>query len=146
MHPRSLIRDALVAAVARVPAFAGRVKPTRLEPPSIAELPAAGVMTVDENSEADTTSLRRRTVRFQVTGTIVATDAVDDDLDDLAAAIEAEVAGDAALRSLRVTVILTETRFDFRTETKDGQPLARPVARIGLVYAITYRTTPAGVA
>lgn len=146
MHPRSALRDALVAAVGRVDAFAGNVRATRIDPPSTETLPAATVLTVDETAEADTTGARRRDVRFQVSATIVAGETVDGDLDDLAEAIEAEIGSDAALRALSRSVVLTETRFDLRTESKDGQRLTRPVARIGLVYRITHRTTPTGVA
>ncbi len=146
MHPRTPIRDAVVAAVARVPAFGGRSRATRLDPISVDEMPAATTLTIDEATDTDTTGLRRRDVRFQVTASIAAGTDPDRALDDLAEAIEVEIGADADLRRLCRTVILVETRFDFRNEDKHGQPLERPVARVGLIYRATYRTNAVGAA
>jgi hypothetical protein len=146
MHPRSSIRAALIGAVAGVGVFGGRVSGTRIDPLSSDALPAATIVTVDETSEADTTAKRVREPRFQVTASAVAGEDTDRTLDDLAEAIEAAIAADDVLRSLTHRVVLTETRFDFRTQTDDGVPLGKPIARVGLVYRITYRTTAAGVA
>jgi hypothetical protein len=146
VHPRTAIRAALISAISTLGVFGGRVSGTRVDPPSTGDLPRVTILTVDETSEADTTAKRAREPRFQVTAMALAGDDPDRVLDDLAEAIEAAVAGDDALRALTHRVVLTETRFDFRTQTDDGTPLSRPVARLGLVYRVTYRTTAAGIA
>lgn len=146
MHPRTAIRRAMVDAVGQCPVFDGRVTATRRDPLSTPSLPAATILTVDETSDVDTTGARRRDPRFQVTGVALAGDDPDATVDDLAEAIEAAVATNATLRGLCKSLVLLETRFDFRFEDKEGKPLSHPLARIGLIYRATYRTTPAGVA
>lgn len=144
MHPRSEIRRGLIAAVARVDVFGGRVKGTRIDPISIDDGACATIMTIDETSDVDTTERRKRDPRFQVTAIIAAGTDPDQALDDLVAAIEAEIGADVDLRRLCKPLVLVETRFDFRNEDKQGQPLERPVARVGLIYRATYRTNAVG--
>lgn len=148
-HPRTIIRDAIVTTLSPLACFGGNVRGTRLETTDTDVLPSGTVMTLHETVARETTAKYLRTPKIQITGTIVAPSDADAALDIIAEQVEAAMQASVdsgVLRPLLARLTLIETRFDFRAANANGQALARPIARIGLIYEPQYRTTFAGTA
>lgn len=144
-HARKQIRAAIVAALQAVPAFGGRVFPSRTVPASDADLPCALVYTRTERSQLDgigedpmTRPVGRRLTVMVVGCVRAAAPEPHRILDLLASGIEAAIAGTQDLGGRVQNIELVDTRYDVPTEDGD-----RRAARVGLTWRVEYRT-PAG--
>jgi hypothetical protein len=143
MHERQAIREAIKAQlIGTPPTFAtaarDRVFKSREAPLRVAELPAINIYTdsepVDPDSGNSAPRELKRTAVIAVEGWVVASDDVDDRLDDLA--LEIETAMDQDLN-------LTDTAFDsvlVSTEIGINPKGERPMGCVHMEFAVTYHT------
>ncbi len=138
-HERQDIRDAIVAQLVEAETSAGaRVLKTRLEPVRTSQLPCLAVYTEDETVDPSTASTAprelKRIVRVAITAFTVATENVDDALDDLALEVETAMDVDLNLDETAFDSVLLSTEYDLKMEGE------RPLGAIRLVYRVVYHT------
>lgn len=136
-HVRRQIRDAVVTALTGLSSTGARVSATRKYTHGKASLPALAVYTLDEESESETlgtAGLLARSLRLVVTGYARASNSVEDTLDQIAAEVEAALAGEPTLGGLakRSTLIGTEIEIEEQAE--------QPIGSIRLIWRVDYLT------
>lgn len=142
LHPRRLVRDAIVAILAGATSAGSRVSKTRAVPNRTGELPAISVYTLEEHvDEASATTAPReltRLPRVAIVAWVEDTDAlpVDDAMDALALEIETAMDGDRYLTGTAGDCILSSTEMSVESSEK-GDPL---IGMMRMVYSVTYRT------
>jgi hypothetical protein len=145
LHPRRLIRDAVVDTLTGVTAAGSRVSKTRSEPGRVEELPIISVYTLEESvDEASVLTEPRELKRYPrvaIVARVLDTEAVpvDDAMDAIALEIEAAMAGNRYLNGTAGDhgAILSSTEIEIQ-QSDNGDPF---VGLIRLIYAVTYYTT-----
>jgi hypothetical protein len=137
LHPRQLIRNAVVAALLQKTAAEDRVIADRNSPwQSKKQLPAISVYTLQEDVEkfnASADQHLKRTIALAVQATVVDDEeTVDDALDALALEIETAMHADETFGDAADESILRGVRLEF------PQPTAFPVGVLLMVYSVTY--------
>lgn len=145
LHPRTLIRFAIVAALLGATAAAARVFATRVVPVRRTELPAIAVYTIEEDAEDKGTAPREleRVVQVAIEAVVhpAALSPADDVLDALSLQIEKAMHADPYLGGNAGDCLLTKTEIGV---LPDGERL---LGQLLLTYAVTYHTlAPAGEA
>ncbi|HET7500650.1 MAG TPA: hypothetical protein VFK02_06585 [Kofleriaceae bacterium] len=139
-HPRKLVRDAIVAALAGKTSAGPRVQATRIDPYKRTELPAISVYTlaeqVDSVSAATAPRELTRALTVEIAGWIAhsAAHRIDDAMDELATEIEAAMDADPYLGGAAGDSLLESIDQSFQDE---GDPL---IGVVVLTYSVTYRT------
>lgn len=138
-HQRTIIRNQVASTLTTAAIVgSGNVYKTRMLPFRTAELPALTVYTLDETSTVFDVSPRmyERKATLEVVAAIVATDAIDDDLDALALGIETALDADIFQNDTCSDSILTamEVAID-----EGGQ---KPIGMLRMTYEFTYYTNP----
>lgn len=148
MHPRKLIRQAVVALLTNATSAGARVQGTRVEPHK--KLPALSVYTLSESVERDAsanTAPREltRDVKIEITGWVAHSDVlpVDDAMDELAEQIEAAMDVDPYLAGAAGDSVLEETVMQVVEDDGRSDPM---IGVITLTYSVTYYTSPAAPA
>lgn len=144
LHPRRLIRDAIVATLTGVTAAGSRVSKTRTEPSRDDELPIISVYTLGEpvdDKSAQTAPLElTRRPRVAIVARVLDTAAVpvDDAMDAIALEIETAVARNPYLSGTAGEngAILSSTEIEILS-SDNGDPI---VGVIRLIYSVTYYT------
>lgn len=139
MHARAQIRAAVAAAVTGLERTGGNVFTTRLHKLEQQTLPALLVYTLSETSERDSLGpspgqTRVLRVAVEIAVQQIATDGLDDILDDIAAEIETAIDGNAGLAALVKDVTLDST-----TITMSGEGDQRALGMV-LAFSAFYRT------
>lgn len=138
MHPRQIIRDAVVATLVGQTAAGAKVKSTRKIPTRKSELPSISVYSEDEKVDraSQTTAPREldRETEVRIAGWVGFGDDVDDRMDDLALEIETAMHADPYLGGAAGDSFLIETQT---TVDPEGDT---PMGLIVLTYAVTYYT------
>lgn len=139
-HPRNDLRDAIFTSLGTVGALA-KVSKSRIYNFSTIQLPAASVYTLRERSTRDTVKATlSREVDVMIDVHVKATDALDDEIDTICAAIEAALGTDPKFGGKAIDSYLAETTIGLAKEAEQPTGLAK------LRYTATYRTTKTGVA
>lgn len=146
MHPRKLIRDAVVAALTGATAAGARVKATRVAPNSAAALPALAVYTPADDTDEDSIATKPRELlsrlTLKITGWIADTAALagDDAMDALAEQIEAAMDVDRFLGGACGGEVGTVRMSTETGVLDDGDPI---VGVVTLTYRAEYYSSPA---
>ncbi len=144
MHPRQLVRAAVVTALRGRTAAGTRVEPTRVDPHRRNDLPAIAVYTPTEQVDpaSATTAPREltRAVKVEIAGFVVATAGlrIDDAMDSLAEEIETAMDVDRYLEGAAYESILESTEMAVPDPPSD--PL---IGIVTLTYVVVYHTSPA---
>jgi hypothetical protein len=144
LHPRRLLRDAIVATLTGATVAGSRVTKTRRQPSRIEELPEISVYTLEETVDEASADMAPRELtrspRIAVVARVIDTDSVpvDDAMDAIALQIETAM---AANRYLDGTAggrgaILSTTEMVVES-SENGDPI---VGLIRLIYSATYYT------
>lgn len=139
-HQRKIIRHAIVALLTDATSAAGRVEATRVDPNKKGQLPAIGVYSSSEDSEANGTEPRElaREVKIQIAGWVAeGAEKADDLMDDLAEQIESAMDADRYLGGAAAESVLVSTSTEVSGE---GDP---KVGVIVMTYSVTYYTVAA---
>lgn len=140
MHQRTIVRQAIVAALTGATAAEARVYPTRILPLRKLELPAIAVYTLEESVDGESVNTAPRELTREAPVVIEALVAavpganVDDALDDLALEIETAMHADPYLGGEAADSILDGTTMEV---IEDGE---RMMGLVTLTYSVTYRT------
>ncbi len=139
-HMRQQIRAAVVLALAGLKTTRRNVFATRTVPLNADTLPGLCVYTLSEQSGIDTMGRSRslkRILDLVVEGVTKSRSTIDDDLDQIAAEVEAALAIDPSLGGLAYDCVLQSTKVAVRgqAETDTGS--------VQMNYTITYRTKAA---
>lgn len=137
---RKAIRDAAVARIqAAGTALGARVFSNRVTPIQTRDLPAAVVFTRGETVSAISEAPRidRRELRLVVHLVAIANEAVDDQLDALAAAVESAIYGGNDLGGLVSTIGLASIEGPELSD--EGE---RITGNLALVWTVVYETEP----
>lgn len=143
-HPRTLVREAGIAALTNATAAGARVSDTRVEPHKKGELPAISVYTLREpvRQEGGDTAPREltRDVKMEIVGWVAHSAAlpVARAMDDLALDIETVMDANRYLSGAAADSVLEDTEMQV-IEDQGGDPL---VGIVTLTYSVTYRTSP----
>lgn len=137
-HQRTLIRRAARAALLHRTPAEDRVSTSRFLPWKGKDLPAIAVYTTNESvdpaSEQSAPRVLTRRLELAVEGLVQISEAVDDELDALALAIERAMHADEWLGDTVGRCVLTATDIDFSERGNET------VGHVRLVYAVTYET------
>lgn len=139
-HKRDKIREAIVAVLADIHGWGGRVKANRARPTEVAELPVRLVYTLSE--DASLGSLGRTVVRHlsvAIELRVGMSDKLDAALDVDAQKVEAALAAKPKLGGLAMGLSLRSTVIGLDGEGDSRQALAT------LTYDVQYQTDAAGV-
>lgn len=143
-HPRTLVREAVIAALTNATAAGARVTDTKVEPHKKHELPAISVYTLHEpvrpeSSDAAPRELTRD-VKVEITGWVTpsATVTVARAMDDIAAEIETVMDANRYLSGAAGDSLLEDTEMQV-VEDNGGDPL---VGIVTLTFSVEYRTSP----
>lgn len=140
-HPRTEIREAVVAMLSGATAAGLRVYDARLDP--IKDLPAIVVFTWDEDSDAQSTSppKLKREVDVDVVLLVAHTEAVSAvrAADNLALQVEAVFDANPFLQGKAEDSVLKSTVVGVRPSDGNGSPL---VGEATMTYVVEYRTSP----
>lgn len=135
-HVRQQIRDYVTASLNTVPTLTGKVFPSRVH--QVDTFPGALVYSLAEASEVVASgNVMQRELTVQIVGYVKISDDVDDELDDLTAAIEKELAGDLSLGGLAKTSFLNNTEIEL---TGDGE---KDAGTVTMNYVVAYMTAAA---
>jgi hypothetical protein len=143
-HPRTLVREAVVAALTNATAAGTRVTDTRVEAHKKHELPAISVYTLREpvRPDSDPTAPREltRDVKVEIAGWVAHTAALPAAraLDNLALEIETVMDANRYLSGAAGESILEDTEIQI-VDDSGADPL---IGIITLTYSVTYRTAP----
>jgi hypothetical protein len=148
MHPRKLIRHAVVVLLTAADTAAGsRVKPTRVEPNRKGQLPALGVYTLNDpvDEEASSETEEAHEVELEIVGWVAHSDdlTADDAMDDLAEEVEAAMKAAPYLDGAAGSVRLVGTTMQVVEDDGRSDPL---IGIVTLTYAVTYRVDQAAPA
>lgn len=144
-HPRTLVRDAVVAALTGATSAGARVTSTHVEAHKKNALPALSVYTLHEPVRPDsvTTAPREltRDVKVEIAGWVSHSAAlpVDIAMDDLALEIETVMDANRYLSGAAGESVLEDTEMEVVELEGRSDPL---VGIITLTYSVTYRTQP----
>lgn len=144
LHPRRLLRDAIVATLTGVTSAGARVTKTRRDPIRLQDLPQISVYTLEETVD-DASALMApreltRSTSIAVVAHVIDADSapVDDAMDAIALEIETAMASNRYLSGTAGGhgAILTRTEIDILS-SENGDPI---VGVIRLIYSATYYT------
>lgn len=134
-HIRQQIRYAVAAALATVPTIAGRVYPAKRYGWQPDQLPGVAIYTDSAQVEyLHRDREQQHTLSLVIEVAASATDTVEDDLDDIAAAVVVAMSSDPSFGGLAWDCMLASVSADVST---DGE---RPVGITRLTYTVTYAT------
>ena len=144
-HPRTLIRQAVVAQLLSVTAAGARVYDSKISPARKGDLPGIVVYTPSEAVDVDTERSPReleRSCDLKIAGLVRGADEAEVSLamDDLALQIETAMDSDPYLNGAAGDSVLAGTDTEIGVDNGRSDPL---VGIVELTYAVTYRTTPA---
>ncbi len=149
-HPRTIIREALIALLVSANTAAGdRVDDTRVDPLKKGKLPALSVYTLSEPVDPASRETRprelTRELKVEIVGWVGRTDdlSVAKAMDRLARQVEAAIDRDPYLGELAADSVLDGTDMEVVEEDGNSDPV---VGTLVLTYSITYRTTTAALA
>lgn len=134
-HKRQRIRDAVVATLAAIPGWEGRVHANRARPTEQKELPVALVYSLSEDSEPismSRTLMRRLTLAIELRTSVLL--ALDNAVDDFAEAAEKAMAADPRMGRRAINSTLVSTTIGLDGEGESRQAVAT------LTYTIQYQT------
>lgn len=134
-HQRKTIRDTIVTTLTGLTTTGSNVYSGRAYP--IKNVPALRISTPDESSELATGSVYTRTLTVKIDAVAKGGATIDDDLDGIAAEVEAALEADYTLSGAVDNLYLTAT------ETTIDDTAEQPFGMISLSYTVIYRT-PAG--
>ncbi len=143
-HPRTLVREAVVAALTGATAAGARVTDTKVEPHKRGELPAISVYTMREpvRPDSELTAPREitRDVKVEITAWVANSAAlpVARGMDDIALEIETVMQANQYLSGAAGDSVLEDTEMQILEEDR-ADPL---VGCITLTYSVEYRTQP----
>lgn len=150
LHPRRRVRDAVVAALAAIPALGGRVHRHRMKKFLPAELPAAVVRTAEEGAETLTAAGDLHRVLDLTVDLFVKPgdpEGLADEMDALCLEVERAVFASRPLAKRAKTVALAGTTLDFGggelTLGIEGIAAARLFYSVGYVSAAADPAEPA---
>lgn len=137
VHKRKLIRNAAAAALLNKTTAADRVLTTRRYPWRPTQLPAIGVYTLEEDVDPESHKSAPRELqrfpRLAIEAVLrVEESNIDDQLDDIALAIEKAIAADDTLGGTASDCWLMKTEFDFGNQGDQEIAVAR------LIFHVTY--------
>ena len=149
-HPRTEVRQAVIALLVNANTAAGsRVEDSRVDPIGTSKLPLISVYTLNESVDTDASSQSaprtlERNVKLEIAGFVPHSDAVPvaTAMDNLAAQIEAAMAGDQYIGDKVSDAILEDTDMNIRAENGRSDPL---IGIVTLTYSVTYQTQPGAV-
>jgi hypothetical protein len=147
-HPRTLVREAVVAALMNATAAGQRVTDTKVEPLKKGEMPAISVYTPSEpvRTDSEDTAPREltRDVKVEIIGWVVhhASHPVARAMDDLALDIEIVMDANRYLDGAAGESILEDTTMEVLEQDR-ADPL---IGVVMLTYSVTYRTQPSPTA
>jgi hypothetical protein len=143
-HPRTLVREAVIAALTNTTAAGVRVTDTKVEPHRKHQLPAISVYTLHELARPDSEMAEPRELTRDVKVEIVAwvaptlTVSAAKAMDNIALEIEVVMDAQRYLSGAAGDSILEDTEMQI-VEDDGGDPL---IGIIVLTYSVTYRTQP----
>jgi len=140
-HARQLVRAAAESDLTGLATTGGSVFVNRLSPFKAEEVPALNIQLLDESSGWDSIGTVARTGRLIVEGWLAREeDELLDDLDTVAAEIEAAVyagAGAGALSALLMNIDTPTTQIDLPDGPDRG---AKRLGVVRMLFPVTYRT------
>jgi len=139
-HLRTQIRQAIHEIVLGLPSVGQNVFLSRRVPLAEEHIPAICIYTLSEESGPDTMGGSRRMRRILDVGVeclTFDTDALDDELDQMAYEVEEAIATDYTLGGLVYDTIITNTRVVLQP-TRAGE---RPIGAALLAFRVTYRAS-----
>lgn len=145
-HPRTLLREAVVAQLTDATAAGSRVYDTQIDPHRKGSLPAISVYTLSEPVEPDAANTAPRELtrvpNVEIAGWVSGGDgsAVARAMDNLAGEIEAAMDADRYFAGTAGESVLEGTEMEIRAENGRSDPL---IGIVVLTYSVTYRTIPA---
>lgn len=135
-HIRQQIRYAVAAALATVPAVAGRVYPAKRYGWQADQLPGVAIYTDSAQVEyLHRDREQQHTLSLVLEVAASATGALEDDLDDIAAGVEVAMESDPTFGGLAWDCMLSSVGY-----TVEAGPNERPVGIARLTYTVTYTT------
>lgn len=135
-HVRHQIRDHVATLLSATTELSGRVFASRVHP--VDNFPGALVYTLEETSEIVAAPfVLQRELSLEIVAYVKVSDTVDDDLDDLAAVIEAALAADPKLGGLAKTSFVNASAIEL---TGDGE---KDVGTLTLTFVVVYMTAAA---
>lgn len=134
-HPRTLVRQAAFAALASLPEFSGHVYKTRTRRWAPSELPGLSIFTHNEEGGPRAHPLQMKELRLQTDIVLRCPPGVDVDqqIDDLALAVELALPADLALMGQVLDLYLESTDI----ESDDAGDQA--IVTASLVWNVTYQ-------
>jgi hypothetical protein len=142
-HARQKIRYAVAAALASIPETANRIYPAKRYGWQSDQLPGIAIYTDSATVEyLHRDREQQHTLNLVIECAASATDTVEDDLDDICAAVEVAIEDDPTFGGGAYDSMLASVSSDAST---DGE---RPVSITRLTYSVTYVTpasNPAGL-
>lgn len=137
-HARKQVRDAAVADLTGLTTTGARVFTSRVAPLTAAEMPGLKIMLREESSDFDAMGKLARTGRLIVEGWLQGGDDIEDDLDQVAAEVEAAIYGSTPmLGGLLQNIGAPITSIDLPEPEKNA---ARRTGVIRMMFPVVYRT------
>lgn len=137
-HARQIIRDAVAATLAASPQIRAEVHASRVHSFAQDSLPVILVYTTEEASELlSMGGAMHRELTLLVIGAVAVTRNLDNDLDTLAAQVEAAIAADPSLEGKAKQTVLDRTAIEM---TGEGD---KRVGTVTLEFTVVYMTASA---
>ncbi|CAN7585669.1 hypothetical protein LJR016_004316 [Devosia sp. LjRoot16] len=139
-HARKQVRDAAVSDLTGLPTTGSKVFTSRVAPLAAGDMPGLKIAIREESAEWDTFGKMARTGRLIVEGWLQGGDDIEDELDRVAAEVEAKIYADSGTPALSALLQNIGTPISSIDLPEPPEGTARRTGVIRMLFPVVYRT------